>query len=280
MPVLSDCHLHSVHSGDCDIPMAVQAAAASARGLKTICFTEHLDHNYRYDLNPEADCSFDLDIDAYRKDFLRLRGSAPSGLEVLFGIELGLMPDLGAYYADVLRENPDFDFVIGSCHLIDGYDPYYGTLFERADEKEVFRRYFENLLSCVKAVDSFDSLGHLDYVVRYGPSGGRAYAPADYREIIDEILRTLIRGDKALEVNTKPLSNGFSEPNPAREILLRYRELGGKLVTVGADAHVPEGIAYGFEQTGGLLLSCGFDSVAVYRRDPLSGARVPEEYGI
>ena len=280
MPVLSDCHLHSIHSGDCSIPMSVQAAAAFRAGLKTICFTEHLDHNYRYDLNPEADCSFDLDIESYRKDYQTLLKDTPFDMELLFGIELGLMPDLGPYYAEVLRDSPDFDFVIGSCHLIDGYDPYYGTLFEEHSEKEVFRRYFENLLSCIQAVDSFDSLGHLDYVVRYGPSAGKNYRASDYMDIIDEILKILVRRDKALEVNTKPYVKGFSQPNPDREILIRYRELGGKLLTVGADAHVPEGIGFGFGRVAGLIRGCGFDSIAVYRRDPASGKRVPGEYGI
>ena len=38
----------------------------------------------------------------------------------------------------------------------------------------------------------------------------------------------------------------------------RYRELGGEIVTVGADAHRPEHVAYDFERAGEILRSCGF----------------------
>ena len=274
MPILSDCHLHSLHSGDSEAPMLAQAEAAAAAGLKTMCFTEHLDHNYRYDLNPEADCSFDLDMEAYRRDFLGLRAHAPAGLEILFGVELGLMPDLDGYYTDFLSRNRDLDYVIGSVHLINGYDPYYSTIFDGHDEKEIHRSYFECMLSCVKACGCFDSLGHLDYVVRYGPSGGKNYRSADYMEIIDEILRIIIRRDQALEINTKPLYKGMLQPNPDPAILTRYRELGGRLLTVGSDAHFPEGIGFGFDRVLSLVRESGFSSIAVYRN------RIPEEYGI
>ena len=48
----------------------------------------------------------------------------------------------------------------------------------------------------------------------------------------------------------------FAHPHP--DILRRYRELGGEIITVGADGHRPEHIAYDFEKADSILKSCGF----------------------
>ena len=56
---------------------------------------------------------------------------------------------------------------------------------------------------------------------------------------------------------------GFTNPHP--DVLKRYRELGGEIVTVGADAHRPEHVAYDFEEAGEILKSCGFHYYAEFR---------------
>ena len=46
--------------------------------------------------------------------------------------------------------------------------------------------------------------------------------------------------------------------------------MGGELITIGSDAHVPERIAGCFEETAEILRSLGFSHYAVYReRKPL-----------
>ena len=58
--------------------------------------------------------------------------------------------------------------------------------------------------------------------------------------------------------------------NPLPEILARYRELGGELITIGSDAHVPEKVAGRFKETADILRSLGFTHYAVYKeRKPL-----------
>ena len=115
-------------------------------------------------------------------------------------------------------------------------------------------------------LDCFDSLGHLDYVVRYGPTRNREYDYRDYRDIIDEILKILIRNDKALECNTGGFHYGLGQPNPCEDILRRYRELGGELLTLGSDAHDPSRLGYDFDRARELLRSCGFSSYTVYHQ--------------
>ena len=85
--------------------------------------------------------------------------------------------------------------------------------------------------------DDFDVMGHLTYIskTRYNP----VKRPVDYetcREIIDEIFKTLLRKDKGMEINTSgvDICGVFL---PQIEFLRRFKELGGRIVTVGSDAH-------------------------------------------
>ena len=107
--------------------------------------------------------------------------------------------------------------------------------------------------------------GHIDYVVRYGPDKNTYYSYADYADVIDEILKQLIHNGKGIEVNTAGFKYGLGHPNPCEDILKRYRELGGEILTLGADAHQPEHIAYDFQRLPKLLQTCGFSYYTVFK---------------
>ena len=158
-----------------------------------------------------------------------------------------------------------FDFIIGSTHVCSGKDPYYPDFYEGRTESEAYRAYFEDELKNVQMYDCFDSAGHLDYVVRYGPSRNRDYSYHAYADILDEILKTLISKEKAIECNTAGFKAGLGHPHPTEDVLRRYRELGGELLTLGSDAHQTEHLGYEFRKTGELLKSLGFRYYTIYR---------------
>lgn len=54
----------------------------------------------------------------------------------------------------------------------------------------------------MKSLPYFDVYGHLDYVVRYGPSKNGQYTYAKHADILDSILQTLIENEKGIELNT------------------------------------------------------------------------------
>lgn len=258
----SDCHVHTSFSGDSDTPPREQIEKAISLGMKRICFTDHHDHEV------ESDIDFELDIPAYLADMDRLKGEYADRIEISVGIELGLQLRIADYLEELTGKYP-FDFVIGSIHFIDGLDPYYPEYFEMHG-KNAYRRYFEVTLKRIERIKCWDSLGHLDYIVRYGAPFGLTYSYGEYADVIDPVLMRVISDGKALECNTGGLSRGLSEPNPCTDILKRYRELGGELVTIGSDAHSPDTLGYAFERCGGILKDCGFRYYAVYKN------RVPE----
>ena len=128
--ILWDCHMHSSFSADSDTSMEDMIRDAIRRGLTGICFTEHLDPDYPPTPDNET---FELDLEGYRETLFTLKEKYQKELQIHFGIELGLQPHLHDYFHELLATMP-FDFVIGSSHVVHGYDPYYKEYFKGREE--------------------------------------------------------------------------------------------------------------------------------------------------
>lgn len=259
-PAYWDCHMHSEFSSDSPTPMEEMIRASIDRHLSGICFTEHLDPDFP--TTPDG-LDFSLDIPAYRQKLEKLQEIYRDKISIRFGIELGLQPHLGEYFRSLISSN-SFDFVIGSSHLIHGCDPYYPEYFQHCSEAEGYREYFSSILENLSAFDGMDVYGHIDYIVRYGPNKNRDYSYEKYQDILDEILLTLIRKHVGIEVNTGGLHYGLGEPNPCTDVIRRYRELGGEIITIGSDAHRPDRMAQGIADGMELLRSVGFRYFTIF----------------
>ena len=256
--MLWDTHMHTNFSGDSNANPLAMIQYAMDCGLDGICITDHLDYDYREE--PEL---FLLDLEKYRREIAQLRRQFHNVFPIRYGIEIGLQPHLTQQNNLVTAAYP-FDFVIGSSHVVHHADPYYGKYYEGRSEKEAYLEYFESVLENVCSEADYDVYGHLDYVVRYGPNKNRDYSYSAYADIIDEILRQLIAHGKGIELNTAGFKYGLGHPNPTEEILKRYRELGGEILTIGADAHRPDDIAYDFDKVPEILSRSGFTHYTVF----------------
>lgn len=260
--IQADMHMHTWFSTDSEACPRDMADEAVRKGLKTICFTDHFDKD---DLEWGEEGIFD--VDAYFVEMQKLQEEYAGKLNIRIGIELGLRKYLKDYYEELTKKYP-FDFVIGSVHNVpykkdaEGNilytDPAAEKLFTDRTDKEAYRLMMETTLENVRTSDCFQTLGHLDYVVRYGKSREKEYSYTDYADIIDEILKLLIEKEKGLEVNSAGLKYGLPFAHPHPDVLKHYRELGGEIITIGADAHKPEHIAYDFAKAEEILKSCGF----------------------
>ncbi len=253
--ITADFHVHTSFSSDSEERLEAAVAAAAQKGLKTLCITEHMDMDY-----PTGE--FALDAARYQKELFRVKQLYSDRIELLFGVELGVMDYLAPQLYEFASAYP-FDFIIGSSHLVDGVDPYYLEYFDKFGDSEGILRYFQSILDNISAFDDFDVYGHLDYVVRYSKS--MTYNPLDFWDMLDEILRKIISMGKGIELNTAGLKYGLAFAHPHPQVLKRYRELGGEIITVGSDAHTGANIAYDFDKAEEILKAAGFAYCAVFR---------------
>ena len=132
-------------------------------------------------------------------------------------------------------------------------DPYVPAFWKNKNDKVAFESYFKTMHQALKSFHQIDALGHMDYIVRYCPNKDLNYFVSDYLDYIDEILKLIIQKEIKLEINTANLAKNFDFPNPHTDILKRYRELGGNLVTIGSDAHKAANIGYEFSKISDLI---------------------------
>ena len=118
---------------------------------------------------------------------------------------------------------------------------------------------------CWNTFDNYSIYGHLDYAVRYCPSGESAFRFSDYADVFEAILKTIIEHGKGIEINTGSLYKNMTYAHPHPSILKLYKELGGEIITVGSDAHIPKYIGYDFETYArDILTETGFQYYCTY----------------
>ena len=266
MIIKSDYHVHSNNSTDSKEPMENMIKKGIELGLDTICFTEH--HDIDFPKLPEREneeAPFLLNTDSYLYELLGLRSKYADKINVLFGVEIGVQPHLRRELA-VYAKSYDFDFIIASTHLVNRMDPYYPSFYEGKTDEEAYREYFKEVLDDLKVFNNFDVFGHLDYVVRYGKSKDTEYSYEKYKDCIDPILEKILEREKGIELNTGAIRNGLKELNPCMDILKKYREMGGEIITIGSDAHETVYLADGFDRAAEVLKECGFKYYTTFEK--------------
>lgn len=217
--MIFDCHTHTKFSFDSE--MSAVEAIETAKNLNIgIIFTEHFD----FDLE-----KFQFEPQEYFGEYKNFRGE-----NVRLGVEIGLTSTSVQANKNFIAQG-NFDLVIGSIHLIDNLDIYYPEFFADRDKISTYKKYFETMKENI-LIHDFDVLGHIDYICRAAPYENPGLDYEIFSADIDEILKILIEREKILELNTRRLDKK-SVLNELAPIYKKYRELGGKFISIGSDAH-------------------------------------------
>ncbi len=259
--ITADYHIHSCFSSDSNTPLVNIIETSIQKGLDTICFTDH--HDIDFPISEDG-LDFQLDTSNYLDTLHNLKETYAGQIDIQIGVELGLMGHIASEVKEYVNTY-DFDFIIGSSHLVNKIDPYRPEYFYGKSETEAYRAYFESILENASVIKDYNVYGHLDYVVRYGPTKNLNFKYEDYADIFEEILKLLISDGKGIEINTAGLYKGLGYPHPHMDILKRYRALGGEIVTVGSDAHITQNIAHGFDAAAEYLSDAGFQYYTVFK---------------
>lgn len=227
-----DTHVHTKVSTDSEMELGEAVKAAKDKNLSLI-ITEHMDLKF-----PEEGL-FCFDVNNYFNEYGKYRND-----NLLLGIEVGMKDDCADESRELVK-NYSFDYVMGSVHLVNNMDIYYPEYYQGSSKKQAYERYLKAILNSVKQYDFIDSMGHIDYIARYAKFEDKEIYYSEFAEIIDEILKILIDKGKCMELNTRRLDNENAVKNLI-PIYKRFRELGGREVTLGSDAHNPISIGTSF----------------------------------
>lgn len=256
--IISDYHLHSEFSGDSTQNIEEIVKEGIRLGLEEIALTDHLE----YDIEGMTD-NWILDVDRYAKRVFELREKYKKDIDVKFGVEVGVQPHTKDYLESVIKKYP-FDFVIASSHAIDRVDLAFGEIQAGRTKDEVHNLYFEYVLQNIEKYNEFNVYGHIDFVTRYG---GEKFRGLDYKkhfDIIDVILKKLIEKGKGIEVNTSGYRYSEDRFYPCTDILKRYYELGGEILTIGSDSHIKDYMTMDFDRVYDFLESIGVKYISSF----------------
>ena len=269
---LADYHVHSSCSFDADSKarMAEMARAELKRGVTEVCFTDHCDFGTPETLQLGPNNFFLPRIQGHQ--FIEAMEKAPEGIEIKLGLELGEANHDPARGKRVYAM-PEYDFILGSLHNLRGEKDFYYLKYESEEQCwELYERYLDELIE-LAGIGCFDSMAHIGYCLRYMHKQGfdAAISVDRFGGRIDKLLHILIENGKGIELNVADLVPGGKEdpmlrPFPGEDVLRRYRELGGDIVTVGSDAHNVTAAGIGVKEGFELLANIGFKYVAVYKR--------------
>ncbi|NFF69305.1 histidinol phosphate phosphatase, partial [Clostridium sporogenes] len=197
---------------------------ASKENNLGIIVTEHMD------LGLKDENKFCFHVPSYFEQYNKYRSD-----KLLLGIELGMERDLIEEGKEVINSG-EFDYVIGSIHLIDKIDLYLDEFYKDKSKGEAFHIYFKNMSYNLAQYDFVDSLGHIDYISRYASYEDPEISYDIFKEDIDEVLKVIVEKEKSMEINTRRLNDKRATTNLVK-IYKRFYELGGRTVTLGSDSH-------------------------------------------
>lgn len=252
--MIFDSHVHTEFSTDSKLRLEEALTTAEKFNIGIIT-TEHIDLNY-----PEKG-KFVFNINEYFEKFHKYRSD-----KYLMGVEIGMTEEYSNQNRKI-NEDYDFDYVLGSIHFVDNLDIYEKELYQGRDKDAVYRRYFEQMLSCLKTHEYINSLAHIDYICRYAVYNNTEIYYEDYKELIDEVLKFIKEREIALEINLRRLGSDKALGHLV-SIYKRYRELGGSLVTIGSDSHYADAIGLNLKKALDLAKECDLKTVYYKNRKP------------
>lgn len=282
--MFADYHIHTYYSDDSTYPMEQVVKDAISKGITDLCFTDHVDYGIKEDadkLTPEQRQElkvkiqnpnvpqYNVDYPAYVAEYHDLKEKYADKINLKLGMEFGLQIHTIPQYQKLFNSYP-FDFIIMSCHQVENKEFWTQEFQQGRSQEEYNQRYYDEILAQVKNYHDYSVLGHLDLIARYDKAG--IYPFAKIQDKIAEILKIVIADGKGIELNTSSVRykihnvQGELELTPSREIFALYKELGGRIITVGSDSHKPEHLGAYIAEQSQELKKLGFKEICTFEK--------------
>jgi histidinol phosphate phosphatase hisJ family len=275
--MLADYHIHCKYSDDSEEDLEKIIETAINKGIGEICFTDHVDYGIKLDKdvfekideNAKKDWikkigRIDLNVDYpnYFKEIEELREKYKDKITIRQGLEFGMQVHTIKDFQKLFDKYKEkFDFVILSCHQVNDKEFWTNEFQKGKSIDEYNAEYYEEIYRVMNRYSDYSILGHLDHIQRYNET---IYPFEKSREIIVKILKKVIEDNKGIEVNTSSFRYGLKELTPERDILKLYHELGGKIITIGSDAHKAENVGEHIPYIQEELKKIGFIDICTF----------------
>ena len=268
--MLADYHLHTPLCHHASGTPAEYVAAARARGLAEIGFSDHSPMP-----GPEP---FD-DWRMSRAELPRYFDMVAEAAEMAapFPVRLGLECDFIAGqegWIEELAGLATWDYLIGSVHyLAPGWDvdnPKWIGRFTASGTavEEIWTLYWRAYERCISS-GLFDFVAHPDLVKKFGhrPAG-------DLRRFYDPVIAAAATRGTAIEVSTAGLRKPVGELYPALEFIRLAHEAGLDIV-INSDAHAPAEVGQDFDLALAAVRETGYTATARFRHRVRSVESLP-----
>ena len=275
--MLADYHIHCKYSDDSEEELEKIIETAINKGIGEICFTDHVDYGIKLDKdvfekideNAKKDWikkigRIDLNVDYpnYFKEIEELREKYKDKITIRQGLEFGMQVHTIKDFQKLFDKYKEkFDFVILSCHQVNDKEFWTNEFQKGKSIDEYNAEYYEEIYRVMSRYSDYSILGHLDHIQRYNET---IYPFEKSREIIVKILKKVIEDNKGIEVNTSSFRYGLKELTPERDILKLYHGLGGKIITIGSDAHKAENVGEHIPYIQEELKKIGFIDICTF----------------
>lgn len=268
--MLADYHVHTEFSDDSTYPMEQVVKDAIALGLDELCLTDHVDYGVKVDWDSGGEIRYrngeplaNVDYPRYLAEIERVRQLYNGQITVKAGLEFGVQVHTIPQFEALFRRYP-FDFIILSIHQVEDKEFWTQDFQAGRSQREYNERYYEEMLRVVRLYKNYSVLGHMDLIKRYDQAG--IYPFEKVRPLIAEILKIAISDCRGIEVNTSFHRYGLSDSMPSTELLRLYRDLGGKIVTIGSDSHSPSHLGTYLQKAKEQLSALGFQHFCTFQR--------------
>ena len=253
--IIHDQHVHSYYSFDSKQNIEEYLNKATELGLDYFVLTDHCDLNY-------LDKGEDLFFDVKKQDdeLNELQNKYPN-IKILRGIEIGCKPNALNRINAIIKNN-HFDVINLSLHESDNIDYYYFKELEKLGVDETLKLYFSRQLEMVRNYDDFDVLCHLDYGFKTAYLGDKNVPIQKYESYLVDIMKEIIKKNKALEINVKV--QDVLPMEHTKYLLDLYKKLGGKYLTLSSDAHEIGWLCHNFDIYINIIKSCGFNELTYF----------------
>ena len=162
---------------------------------------------------------------------------------------------------DLVASALPYDYIIGSVHRVDSEEVDRASnqeIYEKWDTYDLYDAYYEIVREAALS-GRFDVLGHPDLIKIF-----RHFPERDITGMLEETADAVAESGIVVDVNAAGLRKPVGEVYPSREFLTMFHRRGVPII-LSSDAHAPEEVAAGYDESLKLVHDVGYREVVTFK---------------